>query len=71
MKKEQKKLELGDDQKIFIQAKVKELGDVEAVKKFYNRPDLVSKFALEYAEIIFKQKNKKKIKIKNKKRSKI
>ena len=50
---------LDDGQRTFIKAKVKELGDMEAVKKFYRREDAVSTFANKEAKKIFKVKNKK------------
>jgi hypothetical protein len=49
---------LNKDQKKFIKDKVKKLGSVEAVQKDYKRKDLVSEFALEYAEKIFKKRKK-------------
>ena len=41
---------LGDDQKAYIEAKVKELGSLEAVKAFYSEPCLVSRYALSVAK---------------------
>lgn len=50
---------LSKDQKKFIKTKVKKLGSIKAVQKDYKRKDLVSEFALEYAEKIFKKGRKK------------
>jgi hypothetical protein len=41
---------LNDDQKIYIEKKVKELGSIETVKKFYKKTDLVSRYALSVAK---------------------
>ena len=41
---------LGVDQKAYIEAKVKELGSLEAVKKFYSKPCLVTRYALSVAK---------------------
>ena len=37
-------------QKKYIEAKVKELGSLEAVKAFYHKPCLVSRYALSVAK---------------------
>ena len=47
---------LGDDQKEYIEAKVKELGSLEAVKAFYHKPCLVTRYALSVAKKEYKQK---------------
>ena len=41
---------LGDDQKAYIKIKVRELGSMEAVKTFYSKPCLVSRYALSVAK---------------------
>jgi hypothetical protein len=41
---------LEDFQKNYIKKKVKELGSLEAVKEFYNKPCLVSRYALSVAK---------------------
>ena len=41
---------LGNDQKAYIETKVKELGSLEAVKAFYHKPCLVSRYALSVAK---------------------
>ena len=41
---------LGDDQKKYIEAKVKELGNLEAVKAFYYKACLVTRYALSVAK---------------------
>ena len=41
---------LGEDQKVYIEAKVKELGSLEAVKAFYHKPCLVNRYALSVAK---------------------
>ena len=41
---------LGNDQKAYIETKVKELGNLEAVKKFYSKPCLVTRYALSVAK---------------------
>jgi len=41
---------LGGDQKKYIEAKVKELGSMEAVKAFYHKPCLVTRYALSVAK---------------------
>ena len=45
---------LGDDQKKHIKAKVKELGSLEAVKKFYHKACLVTRYALSVAKKEYK-----------------
>ena len=54
---------LDDNQKSFIKAKVKELGNLEAVKSFYHRPCLVSRYALSVAKKEFKNDKSSSIKI--------
>ena len=49
-KPQKKKGGLGDDQKKFIEKKVKKLKTIEAVGSFYNRDDVVSAYAKEMAE---------------------
>ena len=41
---------LSEGQKAYIEAKVKQLGSLEAVKKFYHKPCLVSRYALSVAK---------------------
>ena len=41
---------LGNDQKEYIEAKVRELGSMEAVKKFYSKACLVTRYALSVAK---------------------
>ena len=41
---------LGDDQKEYIEAKVKQLGSLDAVKEFYSKACLVSRYALSVAK---------------------
>jgi len=41
---------LGDDQKAYIEAKVKELGSLKAVKAFYHKECLVTRYALSVAK---------------------
>jgi len=41
---------LGDDQKEFIEKKVTELASIEAVKKFYDKEDAVSQYAMDVAK---------------------
>lgn len=45
---------LEKDQKEFIQAKVGELGSIQAVKEFYSQDCLVDKWANVYASTIYK-----------------
>jgi len=45
---------LEDFQKNYIKRKVKELGSLEAVKKFYNKPCLVTRYALSVAKKEYK-----------------
>ena len=47
---------LDKGQKTFINSKVKELGDVEAVSKFYHRDDTVSFYANQQAVKFYKGK---------------
>ena len=49
-------------QKAFITGKVKELGDIEKVAKFYHRDDAVSTFAGQQAVKFYKKPKVKKIK---------
>ena len=44
---------LDNEQKHFIENKVKELGSPEAVKAFYNKPCAVSDYAKKYAAKIY------------------
>ena len=41
---------LEECQKAYIKIRVKELGSMEAVKKFYNKPCLVTRYALSVAK---------------------
>jgi len=41
---------LSEDQKAYIKIKVRELDSLEAVKEFYNKPCLVSRYALSVAK---------------------
>ena len=41
---------LEDFQKAYIEAKVKQLGSLEAVKTFYSKPCLVTRYALSVAK---------------------
>ena len=41
---------LRKDQKDYIKAKVKELGSLKAVKAFYHKPCLVTRYALSVAK---------------------
>ena len=45
---------LEDFQKNYIEKKVKELGSLEAVKAFYNKPCLVTRYALSVAKKEYK-----------------
>ena len=45
---------LKENQKEFIQAKVGELGSIQAVKEFYSQDCLVDKWANVYASTIYK-----------------
>ena len=45
---------LDDDQKTYIEAKVKELGNLETVKSHYSKPCLVSRYALSVAKKEYK-----------------
>ena len=49
---------LGDDQKKYIKKKVRELGSLKAVKKFYSKPCLVTKYALSVAKKEYKNEKK-------------
>ena len=48
--KEKKKKGIGDDQKEFIEGKIRELGSKEAVAEFYSKDDLVSEYAKKMAK---------------------
>jgi len=41
---------LDENQRTFIEGKVKELGDLESVAKFYNRDDTVGYYAMKMAK---------------------
>jgi len=56
--KKTKKGVLDADQKKFINSKVKELGTIEAVEKFYNRDDTVTEFARDVAKKLYASKKK-------------
>ena len=45
---------LDDNQKAFIKTKVKELGNLEAVKSHYSKPCLVSRYAISIAKKVYK-----------------
>ena len=45
---------LDDDQKAYIKAKIKELGNLEAVKSHYSKPCLVTRYALSMAKKEYK-----------------
>ena len=45
---------LGDDQKAYIEKKVKELGNLEAVKSHYSKPCLVARYAISVAKKEYK-----------------
>ena len=49
---------LGEDQKIFIKKKVKELGSMEAVESLYNKECAVADFAHAYARKVYNVKIK-------------
>ena len=46
------------DQKEFIQAKVKELGSVQAVKELYFKDCMVDKYAMVYANKLYNKSKK-------------
>jgi len=48
------KSKLDDNQKTFIEKKVKELGTIDKVKKLYDKDASVDKFAVKYAKKILK-----------------
>ena len=50
---------LDQDQKDFIERKVEKLGSMKKVKQFYKRDSLVCKYAVQYANKIFKKKGRK------------
>ena len=41
---------LSEGQKAYIKIKVRELGSMEAVKKFYSKPCLVTRYAIKIAK---------------------
>ena len=45
---------LDDNQKAYIEAKIKELGSLKAVKAFYSKPCLVSRYAINVAKKEYK-----------------
>ena len=45
---------LGSSQKAFIEAKVKELGNLEAVNAHYNKKALVDRYAISIAKKVYK-----------------
>lgn len=55
MKKKIVYKELDNSQKDFIRDKVKELGTISAVEKFYKLDDRVSEFAIKLAKTLFKE----------------
>jgi len=50
---------LSRDQKDFIEEKVRRLGSMKNVKLFYKKESLVCKYAIQFANKIFKEKGKK------------
>ena len=50
---------LNKEQKRFIERRVENLGSIKKVKAFYKRKSLVTKYAYQYANKIYNEKNKK------------
>ena len=65
-KKKVKGGELDQDQIDFITNKVKELGSVEAVKKYYDVPCFVTDYANRLAKVFYSLNKPKRFKLKSK-----
>ena len=63
-KKKVKGGELDHDQIVFITNKVKELGSVEAVIKYYDTPCFVTDYAIQLAKAFYSDNKPKRFKLK-------